>query len=218
MEIASESERGALSAGIFIHEDELSEGLAGPNNGQLLLQSEHCSGPISCDSDINDIAPNDNILDQTRGDCYKYDPDSEFISFNAVDILEFFNIFIDEDYEKFDDRIFATHFAPNSCYHNAISCKECDEMDRTIGHCHRDISTSANIMPESAPAYSVICPTCVTALIKGMDIAPCIKKLDALMYEHIPSIWPAGTNQVKKTFKKIMQDKPALNKFLNLYN
>ena len=132
--------------------------------------------------------------------------------------MEFFNIFIDQDYEKFDERIYIIHLAQNSCYHNVISCKNCDEMDRTIGYCQRDIGSLSSIQPQEAPAYSVICTKCVTHLIKSMDIPPCIKKLDALVNEHVPGIWPAGTNQVKKTFKNIMIEKPALTKFWKNYN
>ena len=217
VEMDIDNEKGALSNGIFTPEDELSKGLADPEKGQLLLQPDYYPNPISCDADCNDIVPNDNILDYSRGDIYKYDQETEFISFNARDISDLFNIFIDEDYEKFDNRIYMIHLAQNSCSHNVLSCKDCDEMDRTIGNCRRDINSLQNILPENVPAYSVICPTCVTALIKAMDIPPCIKKLDALIHEHVPGIWPAGTHAVKKTFKEIMNDPPSLKKFWRLY-
>ena len=144
------------------------------------------------------------FLDYAREDCYEYDHNSEFISFNARDIRNFYNIFIDVDNTKFDDRIYFVHLIPNSCDHKVITCSECDEMDYTTGICRKDIRTLFNILPEDAPAYSVICPACATDLINDMILPPCIKTLESLIHEHISGIWPVGTNAVKQTFKDIM--------------
>ena len=170
-----EHKKGALLAGCYYQENNLSLALAEPTTGQCFLRSRHHPDPIPSNGDATQIIRSSNILGHKRENCYKYDHDSEFISFNARDIKDFYNIFIDEDHTKFDDRIYLIHLVPNSRDHNVITCNDCNLMDRPIGKCRSHISTLFNILPEDVPAYSVICPSCASVLITEEILPPLYK-------------------------------------------